>query len=634
MKYAEVYRESLENPEAFWGRSAEEIDWDKKWDSVLDQSKLPFVKWFPGGMLNTCFNAVDRHILQGRGDQPAVIYDSPVSDTVKTFTYNELKSRVEKIAGFLRGLGVAKGDTVLIYMPMIPEALMSMLACARLGAIHSVVFGGFAPRELAIRIDDAAPKVILSASCGIEVQRIIPYKPLLDEAIEIAEHKPDKCVIYQRPQAGADLKAGRDFDWEELESKAQPAGCVSVAATDPLYILYTSGTTGKPKGVVRDNGGHAVALMWSMKYIYNIGPGEVYWAASDVGWVVGHSYIVYAPLFMGATTIVYEGKPVGTPDPGAFWRVISQHRVKALFTAPTAIRAIKREDPRGEYLKAHDISKFETLFLAGERLDPDTYHWATDLLQRPVIDHWWQTETAWAICGNFRGLEQFPIKPGSATMPMPGYNLKILDASTGKELGPGTNGIIAVKLPLPPANLPTLWNDDKRFVESYMDPFPGYYITGDGGYIDEEGYVFVMGRVDDVINVAGHRLSTGGMEEVLATHPDVAECAVIGAGDDLKGQVPLGLVVLKAGVSRSKDEIVTELVQMVRNEIGAVASFKKAVVVNRLPKTRSGKVLRGTMRKIADGENYTVPATIDDPVILEEIEQALKEIGYGMRHSH
>jgi propionyl-CoA synthetase len=634
MKYAEVYRESLENPESFWGRAAEEIDWDKKWDSVLDQSRLPFVKWFSGAMLNTCFNAVDRHALRGRGDQPAVIYDSPVTNTVKKITYNELKAKVEKVAGFLRELGVAKGDTVLIYMPMIPEALISMLACARLGAIHSVVFGGFAPRELAVRIDDAEPKVIVSASCGIEVQRVIPYKPLLDEAIEISAHKPQKCVIYQRPQVKAELKPGRDFDWEELESKAQPASCVSVAATDPLYILYTSGTTGKPKGVVRDNGGHAVALMWSMKHIYNIGPGEVYWAASDVGWVVGHSYIVYAPLFIGATTIIYEGKPVGTPDPGAFWRVISQHKVKALFTAPTAIRAIKREDPKGDYLKPYDISKFETLFLAGERLDPDTYHWATDLLQKPVIDHWWQTETAWAICGNFRGLEQFPIKPGSATKPMPGYNVKILDSATGDELGPNVNGVITVKLPLPPANLPTLWNDDKRFVESYMDPFPGYYLTGDGGYIDEEGYVFVMGRVDDVINVAGHRLSTGGMEEVLATHADVAECAVIGAGDDLKGQVPLGLVVLKAGVTKPKDEIVSELVQMVRQEIGAVASFKKAVVVNRLPKTRSGKVLRGTMRKIADGEQYTVPSTIDDPVILDEIGQALKEIGYGMRHSH
>ncbi len=629
MKYEEAYRESLASPETFWGRAAEEIAWDRHWDQVLDRSTRPFYRWFRGGMLNTCFNALDYHIRQGRGNQTAVIYDSPVTDTVEKITYSELQKRVSRIAGFLRELGVGKGDTVLIYMPMIPEALMSMLACARLGAIHSVVFGGFAPRELAIRVDDAKPKVILSASCGIEVQRVIPYKPLLDEAIEIAVHKPEKCVMFQRPQATAELKPSRDLDWLELESKAQPADCVSVAATDPLYILYTSGTTGKPKGVVRDNGGHAVALRWSMKHIYDIGPGEVYWAASDVGWVVGHSYIVYAPLFMGATTIIYEGKPVGTPDPGAFWRVISQHGVKALFTAPTAIRAIKREDPTGEYLKKYDISKFDTLFLAGERLDPDTYYWATKLLGKPVIDHWWQTETGWAICGNFRGLEEFPTKPGSATKPMPGYDVQILDSGTAAELGPNQNGVIAVKLPLPPGNLPTLWNDDQRFIESYMNPFPGYYLTGDGGYIDEEGYVFVMGRVDDVINVAGHRLSTGGMEEVLAKHPDVAECAVVGAADDLKGQVPLGFVVLKAGVTRSKDEIVADVVQMVRNDIGPVASFKKAVVVNRLPKTRSGKVLRSTMRKIADGEAYNVPSTIDDPAILDEIRSAVKEIGYG-----
>lgn len=629
MKYEEVYRESLENPEAFWARAAEDISWDKKWDSVLDHSNSPFFKWFPGGMLNTCFNAVDRHVLEGRGDQTAVIYDSPVTDTVKKYTYAELQDRISRIAGFLKDLGVTKGDTVLIYMPMIPEALMAMLACARLGAIHSVVFGGFAPKELAVRIDDAKPKVILTASCGIEVQRVIPYKPLLDEAIELSGAKPEKCVILQRPQTKAEMKPGVDFDWQELEAKAQPADCVSLAATDPLYILYTSGTTGKPKGVVRDNGGHAVALLWSMKNIYNIQPGEVYWAASDVGWVVGHSYIVYAPLFRGATTIVFEGKPVGTPDPGAFWRVISQHDVKALFTAPTAIRAIKREDPNGEFLKKYDISKFETLFLAGERLDPDTYFWATNLLKVPVIDHWWQTETAWAICGNFRGLELFPIKAGSATMPMPGYNLKVVDSVGGQELGPNEQGVLVVKLPLPPANLPTLWNDDQRFVESYMSPFPGYYLTGDGGYIDDEGYVWVMGRVDDVINVAGHRLSTGGMEEVLSKHPDVAECAVVGAADDLKGQLPVGFVVLKAGVTRPPEEIVKEVVQMVRNDIGAVASFKKAVVVKRLPKTRSGKVLRGTMRKIADSEKYTVPATIDDPAILDEIGEALRTIGYA-----
>lgn len=631
MTYKEAYTESLENPDAFWGRAAEEIDWDKKWDRVLDQSGLPFVKWFPGAMLNTCFNAVDRHVLQGRGDQVAVIYDSPVTSTVQKMTYAELKERVAKTAGFLKALGVTKGDRVLVYMPMIPEALIGMLACARLGAVHSVVFGGFAPKELAVRIDDATPKVILSASCGIEVSRVIPYKPLLDEAIEIAGPKPEHCVIYQRPQAKAEMKPGRDLDWVEQESNAQPADCVSVSANDPLYILYTSGTTAVPKGVVRDNGGHAVALAWSMKHLYNVGAGEVYWAASDVGWVVGHSYIVYAPLLVGATTIVYEGKPVGTPDPGQFWRVISQHNVKALFTAPTAIRAIKREDPSGEFLKKYDISGFETLFLAGERLDPDTYHWATELLQKPVVDHWWQTETAWAICGNFRGLEFFPIKPGSATKPMPGYDLKALDPVSTAELGPNEMGVLAVKLPLPPGNLPTLWNNDKRFVESYMSAFPGYYITGDGGYIDDEGYVFVMGRTDDVINVAGHRLSTGGMEEVLSNHPDVAECAVIGAADDLKGQLPVGFVVLKAGVARSKDEIVTELVQMVRQSIGAVAAFKKAVVVNRLPKTRSGKVLRGTMRKIADAEPFSVPATIDDPTSLSEIEQALTQIGYAKK---
>lgn len=630
MNYLEAYRESLESPETFWGRAANDISWDKKWDEVVDVSNLPFVKWFKGAKLNTCYNAIDRHVEAGLGSQVAVIYDSPVTQTISKISYSELQARVAKVAGVLKSLNVSKGDTVLIYMPMIPEALVSMLACARLGAIHSVVFGGFAPRELAVRIDDAMPKVILSASCGIEVKRLIPYKPLLDEAIELSNHKPEKCIIYQRNMAVAPLNPGRDLNWEELETAADPTDCVSVDATDPLYILYTSGTTGKPKGVVRDNGGHAVALRWSMKHIYGIGPGEVYWAASDVGWVVGHSYIVYAPLLIGATTILYEGKPVGTPDPGAFWRVISEHKVKALFTAPTAIRAIKREDPNGIFMKNYDLSSFETLFLAGERTDPDTYFWATNLLKRPVIDHWWQTETAWAIAGNFRGLEFFEIKPGSATKPMPGYDLKILDASDGRELGPNENGIICVKLPLPPANLPTLWNDDKRFVESYMSPFPGYYLTGDGGYIDEDGYVFVMGRIDDVINVAGHRLSTGGMEEVLAKHPAVAECAVVGAYDNLKGQTPLGFVVLKAGVSQDRDEIIKELIQMVRNEIGAVASFKKAVIVDRLPKTRSGKVLRGTMRKIADGEEYSVPSTIDDPAILNEIGDALKTIGYAV----
>lgn len=631
MTYKEAFKESLESPETFWARAAEEITWYKKWDQVVDVSNLPFPRWFAGGELNTCYNALDRHVESGRGDQTALIYDSPVTDTIKTYTYSDLRDRVSKIAGFLTALGVSKGDRVVIYMPMIPEAAMAMLACARIGAIHSVVFGGFAPRELAIRIDDAKPSVVLSASCGIEVKRVIPYKPLLDEAISIGEHEPEKCVIWQRPQVQAELVAPRDLDWMELEEKAEPADCVPVAATDPLYILYTSGTTGMPKGVVRDNGGHAVALHWTMKHIYGIDPGDVFWAASDVGWVVGHSYIVYAPLFKGATTIIYEGKPVGTPDPGAFWRVISQHNVKALFTAPTAFRAIKREDPKGEYLKEYDLSGFDTLFLAGERTDPDTYHWATDLLQKPVLDHWWQTETAWAITGNFRGLEFFPPKPGSASLPMPGYDVTILDSITGEPMGPNTEGIIAVKLPLPPGNLTTLWENDEGFRESYMDPYPGYYLTGDGGFIDEDGYVWVMGRTDDVINVAGHRLSTGGMEEILARHPDVAECAVLGVHDDLKGQVPVGFAVLKAGANREEEELVGELIRMVREQLGPIASFKSAVIVDGLPKTRSGKILRGTMRSIADGETYRVPSTIDDPASLGEIEVAVQTIGYGKK---
>jgi len=622
--YEQAFRESLEDPEGFWGRAAEAITWYKRWDCVLDRSNPPFYRWFTGGVLNTCYNAVDRHIERGRGDQLALIYDSPVTDTIQKFTYSELCDRVAKIAGFLRELGVQKGDTVVIYMPMIPEALIAMLACARLGAIHSVVFGGFAPRELAIRIDDAKPKIVLSASCGIEVKKIIPYKPLLDEAIAMAAHKPQTCVIYQRPQVRAELIEGRDLDWASLEQKAQPAECVPVAATDPLYILYTSGTTGKPKGVVRDNGGHAVALSWSMKYIYGIEPGDVYWAASDVGWVVGHSYIVYGPLLVGATTVMYEGKPVGTPDPGAFWRVISQHKVKVLFTAPTAFRAIKREDPTGEYLKKYDLSHFQALFLAGERTDPDTYYWASELLKKPVIDHWWQTETGWAIAGNFCGLELLPIKAGSATKPMPGYDVRILDPSTGKELPRGQSGVIVVKEPLPPGTFMTLWQRDDDFKKTYFDPFPGYYFTGDGGYFDEDGYIYVMGRVDDIINVAGHRLSTGEMEEIVAQHPDVAECAVIGVADSLKGEMPLGFVVLKAGVRRDHSEIVSEIKQMVRTQIGAIASLKDVLIVTRLPKTRSGKILRGTMRKIADGQPYTVPSTIDDPVTLQEIESALR----------
>ncbi|MCX8102857.1 MAG: propionyl-CoA synthetase [Candidatus Bipolaricaulota bacterium] len=623
-KYEQTFRESLENPKQFWGRAAESITWYKRWETVLDASNPPFYRWFVGGVLNTCYNALDRHIERGRADQLALIYDSPVTDTIQKFTYSELRARVAKIAGFLKDLGVTKGDTVVIYMPMIPEALMAMLACARIGAVHSVVFGGFAPRELAIRIDDAKPKIVLSASCGIEGKKIIPYKPLLDEAIALATHKPQKCVIYQRPQVRAELIEGRDLDWVSLEQKAQPAECVPVAATDPLYILYTSGTTGKPKGVVRDNGGHAVALSWTMQYIYGIEPGDVYWAASDVGWVVGHSYIVYGPLLVGATTVMYEGKPVGTPDPGAFWRVISQHKVKVLFTAPTAFRAIKREDPTGEYLKKYKLSHFQALFLAGERTDPDTYYWASELLKRPVIDHWWQTETGWAIAGNFCGLELLPIKAGSATKPMPGYDVRILDPSTGKELPRGESGVMVVKEPLPPGTFMTLWQRDDDFKKTYFDPFPGYYFTGDGGYFDEDGYIYVMGRVDDIINVAGHRLSTGEMEEIVAQHPDVAECAVIGVADSLKGEVPLGFVVLKAGVQRAHAEIIAEVKQKVRKEIGAIASLKDVLIVNRLPKTRSGKILRGTMRKIADGQQYTVPSTIDDPATLQEIESALR----------
>jgi propionyl-CoA synthetase len=629
-KYDEVFARSIKDPEGFWAEAAGMIDWTKKWDKVLDFSKPPFYKWFVGGELNTCYNAVDRHVEAGHGDRLALIYDSPVTNTVKKLTYNELLDLVSRFAGVLRSLGVDKGDTVILYLPMIPPAIVSMLACARIGAVHSVVFGGFAPRELAVRIDDAKPKVIISASCGIEGSRVIPYKPLLDQAIDIATHKPEKCIIVQRPQVKAELKAGRDFEFHELIAGAKPEKWVPLKATDPLYILYTSGTTGMPKGVVRDNGGHAVALRWTMKYLYGVEPGDVYWAASDVGWVVGHSYIVYGPLLAGCTTVLYEGKPVGTPDPGAFWRVISEHHVKVLFTAPTAFRAIKREDPNGEFLKKYDLSDFKTLFLAGERLDPDTYHWASNLLKKPVVDHWWQTETAWGITANFVGLGLFPIKPGSASKPSPGYDLKIVD-SNGKELPRGEQGVILAKLPLPPGCFPTLWHNDERFQESYMSPFPGYYLTGDGGYIDADGYVFVMDRIDSVINVAGHRLSTGGMEEILMEHPDVAECAVVGAYDQLKGQVPIGFIVLKAGVKKPQEQIVKEVVASIRDKIGAVASFKQAIVVKRLPKTRSGKILRGTIRKIADGDKYSVPSTIDDPVILNEFEGYVKDIGYGKK---
>ena len=575
---------------------------------MLDESNPPFYRWFKGGELNTCYNALDHHVENGRADQVALIYDSPVTNTLEKFTYREVLEQVSRFAGALASQGVHKGDTIIIYMPMIPQAVFAMLACARLGAIHSVVFGGFAAHELAIRIDDAKPKLVISASGAMEGKRIIEYKPLLDKAIQQATHKPEKCIIFQRHLVKASMILGRDLDWNELMASAHPVGCTPVAATDPLYILYTSGTTGKPKGVVRDNGGHAVALRWSMEHIYGVKPGDVFWAASDVGWVVGHSYIVYAPLLHGCTTILYEGKPVGTPDAGAFWRVIAQHNVKVMFTAPTAFRAIKKEDPTGSFIKKYDLSAFQALFLAGERLDPDTYHWAHTLLKKPVIDHWWQTETGWPITANCMGIEEFPIKPGSSTKPVPGFNVTILDPS-GNKLGPKQEGLVAIKLPLPPGTLPTLWQADQRFVESYMKPFPGYYFTSDGGYIDEDGYVFIMGRVDDVINVAGHRLSTGEMEEVVSTHKDVAECAVIGAHDQLKGQLPLGLIVLKSGVDRDEEDIRMELSHMMRNTIGPIACYKETVVVKRLPKTRSGKILRATMRKIADGE--TVHHAVD-----------------------
>ncbi len=629
-KYEEIFKRSIQDPNGFWGEAAEAISWYKKWDKVLDDSNVPFYRWFAGGELNTCYNALDRHVETGRGDQVAVIWDSPVTNQIIKFTYKEFTEKVAKFAGVLKSLGLNKGDTVIIYMSMVPEALMAMLACARLGVVHSVVFGGFAPNELAVRIDDAKPKVIIASSCGIEVKKVIEYVPMLNKAIELATHKPEKCIIFQRPQAPVALKEGRDLDWDELMSKASPAECVPVKATDPLYILYTSGTTGLPKGIVRDNGGHAVGLRWSMENVYNVKPGDVFWAASDVGWVVGHSYIVYAPLITGCTTIVFEGKPIGTPDPGVFWRVISEHGVKTLFTAPTAFRAIKREDFKGDYFKKYDISNFKILFLAGERLDPDTYYWASDLLKRPVIDHWWQTETGWPITANCMGIEVFPVKAGSSTKPVPGYNLQVLD-SDGKVVEPGKDGILAVKLPLPPGTLPTLWNADERFLTSYVNIYPGYYFTADGGNIDKDGYVFVMGRVDDVINVAGHRLSTGAMEEIISTHPDVAECAVFGAEDSLKGQLPVGMVVLKAGITRDAAELKKELSKMIRDQIGPIACYKDTAVVARLPKTRSGKILRGTMRKIADGQSYSVPATIDDPASLGEIEEALKQIGYAKK---
>jgi propionyl-CoA synthetase len=628
-RYQDVYARSMQDPQGFWAEAAEAIDWSRRWDRVLDDSAAPAYRWFAGGELNTCHNAVDRHVAAGRAEQAAIIYDSPVTGIVRSYSYRELRDAVAALAGAMAARGVGKGDRVVIYMPMVPEAAIAMLACARIGAVHSVVFGGFAANELAVRIDDAQPRMVLSASCGIEPNRVVPYKPLLDKAIELARHKPANCLILQRPQAPASLVAGRDEDWDEAVAGAVPAACVPVAATDPLYILYTSGTTGQPKGVVRDNGGHAVALNWSMRNIYGVQPGEVYWAASDVGWVVGHSYIVYAPLFNGNTSILFEGKPVGTPDAGVFWRVIAQHKVCTMFTAPTAFRAIKKEDPNGELIARHDLSAFRTLFLAGERTDPDTLAWAERKLGVPVLDHWWQTETGWQICGNCIGIERLPVKPGSATCPSPGMNVQVLGEDGHPVAKPGTIGALVIKLPLPPGTFPTLWNAPQRFHDAYLAQYPGYYKTADAGYIDEDGYVFVMSRTDDIINVAGHRLSTGGMEEVLASHPDVAECAVIGVHDALKGQLPLGFVVLNAGVNRPHEAIVSELVALVREKIGPVAAFKTATVVNRLPKTRSGKILRGTMQAIADDTQWKLPATIDDPAVLDEITHSLKSVGYA-----
>ena len=632
--YAETYRRSLEKPEEFWAEAAEAIEWERRWDRVLDDTRPPFYRWFAGARLNTCWNALDRHVAAGHGERLALIWDSPVTNTIVRFTYRELRDRTARFAGVLAGLGVKTGDRVLIYMPMVPEAAIAMLACARIGAIHSVVFGGFASHELATRIDDAKPVAIVSASCGVEINRVIPYKPLLDAAIEEARSKPKACVILQRPMCRAEMVAGRDHDWQELDAKAPPVDCVPLAATDPLYILYTSGTTGVPKGVVRDNGGHAVALHWSMRHVYGMEPGEAYWAASDIGWAVGHSYTVYAPLLYGCTSIMYEGKPVGTPDAGAFWRVIAEHDVRVLFTAPTAFRAIRQQDPDGKLIGKYDLTRFRTLFLAGERADPPTVQWAEEKLKVPVIDHWWQTETGWPIGANCLGIEQLPVKYGSCTKAVPGWDVRVLDADAigqAIEIKPGEIGAIAVKLPLPPGTLPTLWQQDERFVESYLTTYPGYYQTADAGLIDEDGYIHVMTRTDDIINVAGHRLSTGGMEEVLAAHPDVAECAVMGVADALKGQVPLGLLVLKAGVNRPKEAIAEEAVALVRQRIGPVASFRTALIVERLPKTRSGKILRGTIRHIADGQDYTMPATIDDPAILPEIAEAVAEAGYPQK---
>ena len=626
--YTDRHRSSIEHPEEFWAEAAEGIDWEKPWDKVLEKTDAMTYRWFSGAELNTCFNALDRHVERGRAEQTAIIYDSPVTSTQRKISYAELLDEVSQFAGALAANGVGKGDRVIVYMPMIPEAIVAVLACARLGAVHSVVFGGFAASELATRIDDATPKLIVSASCGIEPSRIIEYKPLLDQAIELSTHKPQRCIVLQRPQVTASLVPGRDIDWQEAVAAASAHDCVIVEATDPLYLLYTSGTTGEPKGIVRDNGGHAVALHWSMKNIYGVEPGEVYWAASDIGWVVGHSYIIYGPLLHGNTTVLFEGKPVGTPDAGAFWRVASEHAVATMFTAPTAFRAIRQQDPDGKLIERYDLSAMRALFLAGERCDPDTLHWAEDKLGIPVIDHWWQTETGWSIAANCLGIERLPVKAGSVGPAAPGWDVRTLD-NKGNDVAPGDVGAIACRLPLPPGTLTGLWHAEERFRQSYLTTFPGYYETGDAGFVDEDGYIHVMSRTDDVINVAGHRLSTGAIEEVLASHSDVAECAVVGAADQLKGQLPLGFLVLKAGVDRDPADIVAETVALVRERVGPVAVFKKAVVVTRLPKTRSGKVLRATMRKIADDDEYKTPATIEDPAALDEIAAALRTIGYG-----
>ena len=628
MGYREVYDSWKADPESYWMNAAEAIDWDRKPTKALFDENAPLYEWFADGMVNTCYNAVDRHVENGRGDQTAIIYDSPITHTKREVTYFELRNRVATLAGALRAKGVEKGDRVIIYMPMIPEALEAMLACARLGAIHSVVFGGFAASELAVRIDDAKPKAIIAASCGLEPGRVVHYKPLLDGAIDQASHKPDFCVIYQREQEVAHLEEGRDYNWHGFQYGVEPAECVPVEGNHPAYILYTSGTTGAPKGVVRPTGGHLVALNWTMKNIYNVDPGDVFWAASDVGWVVGHSYICYAPLIHGNTTVVFEGKPIGTPDAGTFWRVIEEHDVKCFFTAPTAFRAVKREDPTGEFVKKYDLSCLNAIYLAGERADPDTIEWMQDKLGKPVYDHWWQTETGYTIAGNPVGIEALPVKIGSPTVPMPGYDVQILDEA-GHPMKPGELGAIAVKLPLPPGTLPGLWNANDRFIKSYLTTFPGYYETGDAGMIDEDGYLYIMARTDDVINVAGHRLSTGGMEEVLAAHPDVAECAVIGVTDQLKGQLPMGFVCLNKGATKSHEDVVKDCIKLVRDKIGPVAAFKLCAVVDRLPKTRSGKILRATMVKIADGEDFKMPATIDDPAILDEIRAAVKPLGYA-----